>query len=944
MDRARWQRIEEIFAAALAEPLAARAAFLDSRCADDAELRREVESLLTHHREDDFLQLPVAPEAMRLLGEAEAESLIGKRLGRFEVLGRLGAGGMGEVYLAHDPTLERRVSLKLLPPHLAGDPEGVRRFRREALAVSALNHPNILIVHDIVDVEGRQLLVGELIEGVTLRERLRQGAMPVAAALDLAAQVARGLAAAHGLGIVHRDVKPENLMIRKDGLVKLLDFGIAKRPPPRAEGAHLGPSPTDALTGRGTVLGTASYMSPEQARGEPAGRQTDIWALGCVLYEALTGRKAFPGDTPTDVIAAVVGREPDLDALPADTPWLARSVLRRCLEKSTAQRLQDVGDVRIELEEAMREPAILAAAGDGRRRSRWLPWAVAAVATVAALGLAATLARQPARAPAPATAFELAHPADGRFFHSPESATLALSPDGSQLGFVSAGSQGISIWVRPLAELGARPVPGTEGATSLFWSPDGQSLGFVADGKLKRVPQAGGSPIVLCEVEAGAGVNGTWGRDSILFATLPGNAIYRLAAEGGAPTVALRADASRDEQRLGWPWYLPDGERFLYLVARLDGTFELRLADPRGETRTVAPMASRVELVDPGLAVFAREGALLAQRFDPDRARLFGTPIALAPAVRTFGTTGAAAFATARNGTVVLATQNDLHRIALVDRDGQAVGTIGSAVTSNSLAVSPDGRRAIADRMRPGLATQDLWILDVERGVETRLTDEPGTEVFARWLPDGRSIVYSATRGGAPNLRRRDLASGRDEELVPPSPFQMAVAVTPDGRQLLFRQRTATGFDLLAAPLAGSGRPAPVLRPGVSVLDASLSSDGRLLAYVSPEAGRGELFVRFLQGGESVRVSADGAGTARFAPDGETLFFTTLDRRLAAVRVASTPALAVGRPAVRFELPALGWRDFSVLPDGRFLALQREVDGATAPLTVITGWNAALGR
>ena len=943
MDSTRWRHIDEVFAAAVEQPADRRSAFLDEACGEDAELRREVESLLAHHRDDGILERPGAEWEAERVGESEPETLVGHRLGRFEVLAKLGAGGMGEVYVARDPTLERRVAIKFLPPHLADDPERIRRFRREAIAASALNHPNILTVYEVVGVAGRELLVSELVEGVTLRQRLRQGPLPVPAALDVAAQAARGLAAAHGAGIVHRDVKPENLMIRDDGLVKLLDFGIAKSPPPSAEGRDL----SHVLTGAGLILGTASYMSPEQARGEPAGPQVDIWALGCVLYESLTGRQAFAGRTVTDVLAAILTREPDWEALPAETPLPARRLLRRCLQKSPDQRLHAVADARLELEDAAREPEGVIAATSGVRRGSWLPWAVAALAAAVAIGLAVVSWRQPAAAPA--VAFELPSPADGGFLHSVESATLALSPDGSLVGFIGRGSSEppTGIWVRPLAELTGRLLPGTEGASSLFWSPDGASVGFVADGKLKRVPVAGGAPVVLCDVEKESGVSGTWGRDSILFASVQGPAIFRVPVGGGTPTVVLEVVDQGDERRVVWPWFLPDGERFLYLSFRADGSSELKLAGD-GEPKSVAPMTSRVELVDPGFAVFAREGALLAQRFDADRAALVGAPVPLAPAVRTFASTGAASFATARRGTVAVATQQDLHRITLVDRDGQELRAIGEALTANSVAMSPDGRRAIVDRLRPGLATYDLWMFDLERGVESQLTDGPGTEVYAMWLPDGRGIVYSRTLGSVPTLLRRDLASGTEEAIVPPGPFQIAVGVTPDGRRLLYQQRETNGFPLLVAPLDGPGAPVPVLRPGVSDLQdpgrwpwaAALSPDGRVVAYTAGER-RPELFVRLLDGGETLRVSVAGAWRMRFSRDGETLYYLTPDRRLVAVPVATAPHLVVGAPDVRFELPVLGWRDFDVLPDGGFLALVRETDGSQAPLTVITGWNEA---
>ena len=935
-----WERVAEVFSEALELSGARRSAFLDDVCEGDPHLRREVESLLAHHQEDGFLDRP-GLEWVPDESENATEAWAPDRFGRFEVVSKLGAGGMGEVYVAFDPTLRRKVALKLLPAHLAGDPERLRRFRREALAVSALNHPNILTVHEILDLDERMLLVSELVEGETLRSRLRRGPLPVATGLDLGIQLARALAAAHEVGIVHRDVKPENVMIRPDGLVKLLDFGLAK--PLKEETSETAPG-TAWSTDAGRILGTAPYMSPEQARGDPSGRQTDVWALGCVLYEALAGRQAFRGRTVSDVLASVLTGDPDWEALPADTPSLARSLFRRCLQKDPERRMRDVEDVRIELEEALHEPEPIPGGPHGR--SGWLPWVAAGLVTAVALVVAANLPRPEAPSPGPVR-FELQHPTGGRFYSSVESSAMAISPDGSRLAFITLGPSATSIWIRALGELEARPLAGPENASSVVWSPDGRSLAFVADGKLKRVALAGGAPVVVCDVEVGRGVSGTWAGSTILFASIEAEAIYRVPADGGTPAVVLRPDASRAERRVGWPWLLPDAERFLYLARREDGTTGLRLATlETGESRSVAQIASRVELVDPDLLVFVKEGALVAQRFDPDRGVLFGPPLPLVPEVRAFGSSLWAGFATSRSGTVVVATRDDLHQVSLVDADGNVVERVGSLATTNFMATSPGGRRAIVDRLRPGLSTWDLWTLDLERGVETQLTHEPGTEVFATWHPDERTIVYTSTSAasGSPNLLRRDLSTGRDEKVVPPGQFQIPLAITPDGRRVLYRERSQLGFELYEAPLDGSSPPARLLRPGLPIRDAALSPDGRILAYVSSEAGRPELFVRLLEGGEAIRVSENGAWTVRFAPEGETLFFTTFDRRLAAVAVSSEPGLEVGAPEVRFDLHELGWGAFDVLSDGRFVALVRERDGTREPLTVITGWNRRLDQ
>lgn len=928
MSETHWRRVEELFAAALEHEGAERERFLDEVCGGDGELRAEVESLLRHHRGDGFLEAPAsAPWAGGRRSPAESDPLLGRRLGRFEVLEKLGEGAMGAIYLAHDPDLERRVALKVLPPHLADEERRAQRLRREALALSALSHPNILTIYEVADVDGRLVLVSERIEGVTLRARLANGPLPVREALEVVAQVARGLAAAHGVEIVHRDVKPENVMIRRDGLVKLLDFGIAKTPRPMAGQA--------SLTEEGMLLGTVAYMSPEQVRGDAVAKTTDLWALGCVLFEALSGRQAFGGQkTAGDLIAAILTGTPRWDALPRELPDLARSVLRRCLQKEPAKRLQDAGDAALELEEAARTPT------QSRRRSslRWLAVAGGATLALAAALTAWTLRRPPARA-AQEIRFELAPQEGQRFAHSVESVTFAWSPDGSRLAYVAFTDRGRDIWVRTLAELAPRRVEGTAGAHSVAWSPDGQDLAFVADGKLKRVPSRGGEAVALCEVEAGSGVAVSWGAEAILFASVQADRILRVSPDGGEPAVALAADPTRDERRLAWPWWLPDGRGFLVLAYLGDGSSELRLADTNGRSHTLASGASRAEWIDPDLVLFVAEGTLLAQRLDLDRGELVGPRRALASPVRAFGSSGSATFAAARVGTVALASQNDLARLSVFDRAGREVATFGGGrEDAVGVAVSPDGRYAVSDRLRPGLASYDLWLLDLERGIETRLTDSPGTEANARWLPDGRGLVFTSSRHSSMAIARLDLATGRIRDVTPQGLFRIPIGYAPESKELLYRERRPGGFRIFAIPLDGSSTPTPLVGPDAPVLNAALSPDGRTLAYIAREDALPQLFVRRLEGGRSVRASSAGAWTVRFGRDGRRLYYLS-DQGLSSVAVTGEPELSVGRTQTVLPQPSRDWLDFDVLPGDRFLALIREKDGGKAPLTVIVGWN-----
>jgi Tol biopolymer transport system component len=940
MDADRWRRVDEIFTTAVELPPERRAELLDQACGDDSELRAQVERMLAADRDDGFLESHASGEAARAVAAAARVSLVGRRLGPYEIVAPLGAGGMGEVYRARDTRLDRPVAVKVMPPHLAADPEARQRFDREARAISNLAHPHICALHDVGSDGGVDYLVMELVEGETLAARVERGPVPLADALRWAAQIAGALDRAHRSGIVHRDLKPGNVMLTRGG-VKLLDFGLARRTAPVRVGSLSG-RPTriaEPLTAEGTILGTLHYMAPEQLEGRPVDQRADIFAFGAMLYEMVTGRRAFEGDSPASVVSAILrDRPPPVSARVPVAPPALDALVEHCLAKDVEDRWQSAHDLQLQLAAiAAEDPA--RAAKPAAVRGRWLPWAVAGLAAAVALVAGWQALRRPAAASPPAVRFELPHPTGGRFYYSVESVTMALSPDGRLLAFVSLGptSTTTSIWIRALEELEARPLAGTEGAGSLFWSPDGQHVGFVADAKLKRVPIAGGSPVVLCDVELSAGVSATWGRDSILFASVQGSSILGVPAGGGRPVTVLSRDEARGDLRLVWPWFLPDGERFLYLVYRADGTSELRLAGGGAEPRAVTALTSRVELVDPGHLVFVREGALLAQAFDADRAELVGEPIALAPVVRGFGSTGVAAFATSRRGAIALATQEDVHRLTLHATDGRPLGSLGQPGAAASMALSPDRRRVAVDRLRPGLLTYDLWLVDLERGVETRLTDGPGTEVYPVWLRGGGAVAYASTRGHVPNILRRDLGSGREAWLTPPAAFQIPVAATPDGTSVLYRQRRTDGFELRSVPVDG-GPSTPVLRPGVSAVDAALSPDGRLLVYVAREGARFECFLRPLRGGESVRVSRNGAFSCRFSPDGKTIFLTTGDRWMAAVSVTAKP-FGVGAQRDLFALTGLGWNDFEVLEDGRFLALVREVDAMTAPLTVIAGWR-----
>ncbi len=540
----------------------------------------------------------------------------GTRLGPYEVLSPLGAGGMGEVYKARDTRLEREVALKVLREHLSTTPEVRQRFEREAKTISSLSHPNICALYDVGNQDGVEYLVMELLEGETLAERLARGALPLDQTPRFGAQIASALEAAHRKGIVHRDLKPSNVMLTKSGL-KLLDFGLAKvlQPAPTLEDLTSAPTAAKDVTHPGMILGTVSYMAPEQLQGRESGSRGDIFALGAVLYEMATGRKAFAGASPVSIMSAILMSEPPAaSSIQPASPVSLDRLIRTCLAKDPDDRWQTARDVELQLT-AISEGVSgsrAAVAAPRSARTRWLPWLVAGAALAVAAVATLRRASPPARPPRPIR-FTVAPPPRGAFSYSVEGDYLAVSPDGSQFACIASEPEsGRRIYLRPLSSLEARPLPGTEGARALFWSPDGHSIAFFAETQLKRVEISGGAPLSICDVSPGIGFAGTWGSGGdIVFASIGGDAIYRVPAAGGAPAVVLRPERSRDEVSVNWPWFLPDGKRFLYLNRNPKSEANLMLWEPGKPPALVLPATSEAKYTDPGYLVFAKEGALL---------------------------------------------------------------------------------------------------------------------------------------------------------------------------------------------------------------------------------------------------------------------------------------------------------------------------------------------
>lgn len=860
----------------------------------------------------------------------------GARLGPYEILARLGAGGMGEVYRARDTRLDRIVAIKILPGALATDPQFLERFDREARAISQLTHPHICALYDVGADLGTAFLVMEYLEGETLADRLRKGALPLDEMLKMAAQIADALSAAHRRGIVHRDLKPGNLMLTKSG-VKLLDFGLAKTGASVVAGAApsmLATTPP-ALTAQGALLGTFQYMAPEQLDGHPADVRSDIFALGAVIYEMATAKRAF--------MAPLVRLIPNaLDR-----------VVRGCLETDPDERWQSAHDVRRQLD------AILPVADDtpksaetlegGRhRRTAWRPWALAVAGIAVAVAAARLLPTRPVSSVGPVVRFSLAPPVGGGFYQSAENTGLAVSPDGSQIAFSASDASGVNrIWLRPVAALEATAVAGTNGATSLFWSPDGQSLAFFTSGKLRRIDVRGGAPVSICDVREGVGFSGTWGADGqILFSSIEGEALFRVSVNGNVPAEVMKPDGARNEVRLNWPLFLPDGHRFLYLLRRRDDTGHLMIAALDTPSREVMPLQSSVQYVDPGYLVFASEGGLLGQRFDVSRGEIIGAPFSIAAVVSFSLMTTVARFAASPSGTLVYQSKFNEQSLMWFDRAGREAGSIGERGEYQHLRLSPDARQVVFSRARAGAG--DVWQIDLERRSETRLTFGPGSKGAGPFAPDGRTLFFSAIAGAPPAILRKDLTTGVETAVLPAtSTFQEPEDVSPDGRTLLYTKRAAGGNDIWMVALDGAQPAAVAVNTPFEESGVRFSRDGRYFSFTSTLSGGPEIYLSpFPPTGEKIRVSTAGGGIlARWSRDGRELLYESADNHLMAVPIATSPSLRLGTPALLFELAGRRpWYGFDVAPDGRVLAIVQQSRARDQPLAVVLNWRAGLAQ
>ncbi len=861
-------------------------------------------------------------------------------LGPYQILARLGTGGMGEVYRARDTRLGREVAVKVLPAEVSASEEWRKRLEREAKAISKLAHPHVCALFDVGRDGEVDYLVMELLSGVTLAQRLAKGPLPFEEVLELGAEMASALEATHAVGIAHGDLKPSNVMLTTSG-VKLLDYGVSRPLPAPAGREGTWESTLSQLPGQ--LVGTFPYMAPEQFKGKAADASTDVFALGAVLFEMATGRRAFPGHSSAEVMSAVLTSEPPpVSSVRPESPpafgWLVCS----CLAKEPAARWNSVHDVGLALRQLKEVDA--PQPPTGRPRRAWRALGVAGLLAVIALGAWAVAVSKRPSAARETMRFLLAPTAGTSFYWSRERDAFALSPDGSQLAYVAATAQAERrVWLRKIAELEARPLPTTEGAESVFWSPDGNSIGFFTQSALKRLDLPDGVAISLCPINSSLGLSGSWGKTgSILFGA--GGKLLLVPATGGTPLPVEESTSA--ETLLRWPFFLPDGVHFLYTRRRPDGHM-LVLSASGQQPKELMRVDSKVQFTEPDLLVLAREGSLLAQRFDWRKGTLSGAPFVVAKQVRDFSDTGAAAFASSLSGrTLVLQTANDTQRLVMASRDGHALAAVTGPGDYHDFTISPSGARVAFSRSTPGVS-EDVWLLDVERRVESRLTSAPGSEIHSLWEPGEQALIYSRNLGaGLPQLVRRDLQTGTETPLGGDG-FQIGDDLSPDGKTLLYNdQPVGTEWTLDLGDTAKLSR----LLPGnFQVYNARFSPDGRYIAFISDESGGWEAYLAPYPGpGERLRLSSGGASRLRWNRTLGTIFFSDPEGKLWSVPVTTKPALRIGKPSLLFAskslLPQLR-RDpesqpFDVFPDGkRVLLLVPDVIADEVPLTVVLNWS-----
>jgi eukaryotic-like serine/threonine-protein kinase len=890
--------------------------------------------------------------------------VIGQKLGPYEVLEKLGEGGMGEVYRARDTRLDRTVAIKVLSSQLASDPQFRQRFDREARAISALDHPHICSLYDV----GEQIpstsavpdpaaapaqpiafLVMQYLEGETLADRLLTGALPLEQALEYAIQIADALDKAHRAGIVHRDLKPGNIMLTKAG-VKLLDFGLAKAATPIASaGLSMLPTTAPGLTAQGAILGTLQYMAPEQLEGRETDARTDIFAFGAVLHEMVTGKRVFEGRSQASLISAIMSAQPaTVSSLQPLAPTALDHIVARCLAKDVDERWQSAHDLKLQLawiaEGKSSGPSQTTSA---TRRSREpIAWSIAALALLAAVGLAGMLVWQRDRElPARASQFAILPPDDARF--TADIGGQAISPDGRQIVFVAAKSaEPKRLWLRALDVLIPRPLEGTEDANVPFWSPDGRSIAFFADGKLKRLDLDGGAPQTLADAPFGLG--GSWSQNgTILFTPNLASPVFRVPAAGGTPVPVTRFDQRKGDFLHGAPSFLPDGNHFLFSASSQQPGVYVGSLETEQITRVLPSETDAVFAA--GHLLFVRGSTLMAQPFDAERLTVSGNPSRVIENVSRFITTVGVS-ASANRELVIRPASAVRSELVWFNRLGARAGVAAPAGEYGEFALSPDESQVAFDRGDVSGQLPDIWLLDLRRGGTSRLTTNPGVDNVPIWSWDGRTVAYASIHGPGLDIYQRPANQSASEQLLlklDAPPIMFPADWSSDGRHLAYyRTDPKNRNDVWVLPLFGDRKPFPLIQTEFNEWQAQFSPDGKWISYVSDESGASQVYVQAfpMQSGK-VPISTTGGTQPRWSRDGKELFYLAPDRKLMAVTVKAGATFEVESPRPLFQTtldPSAFRQAYAVSADGNRFLLNAQIESVPQPLTVVLNWPALM--
>jgi len=878
----------------------------------------------------------------------------GTQLGPYEITAPLGAGGMGEVYRARDTRLERTVAIKILPAHFSADPLRKQRFEREAKTISSLNHPHICVLHDVGSQDGIDYLVMECVEGETLAKRLEKGPLPLEQVAKYGMQIADALDRAHRGGVVHRDLKPGNIMLMTTG-VKLLDFGLAKPASPLASVATLTATAVkqSPATEQGAIVGTFQYMSPEQLEGKELDGRSDIFSLGAVLYEMVTGKRAFEGKSQLSVASAILEKEPEtISAAKPMTPPALEHAVKKCLSKLPDERWQSASDLASELKwiaESGSQTGVAGRALVGRTKWQRASWLLAATFFLLAVAGGAAWWKESNRRVPP------------MYFHSPvpfAANDLALSPDGRTLAIVaySAQANNYVLWTNEVGGRQTNSLAGTQGASYPFWSPDGKFIGFFADGKLKKVDASGGKTQVLCDAPNGRG--GAWNRDGVILFTPDAlQGLFRVSSWGGSPVELTKPDRSRFQASHRWPVFLPDGKHFLYLASNFSGQLEynaifLGSLDSQ-ETRLLVNTSANAAYAEPGYLLYLRDNALVAQPFDRRRYVLSGEPHTLNDDVLYTPLVDRAVFSVSSGGVLVTQTGKGaaLSQLMWFDRTGKSAGSVGVPGSYNNVRLSPDGHRIATDQTDTDGRNIDIWVHEPVRRMVTRLTFDPSLDEAPIWSPDGKQIMFTSNRkqlGFHFYLKNAD-GSGFEEEVADLGPGLLANAWdwSRDGKYALIRKGIELWYFSWSERVAK-----PLLQAKWTARNAQFSPDGRWVAYASNETGRMEIYVSaFPTANGKWQVSSAGGQEPRWRQDGRELFYLSAEGKLMAVAVTAGASFEAGLPTVLFQthrrqpVSAQDFFSYDVSGDGQKFLIATRVDEAnSAPLTVLLNWTSEMEK